>query len=195
MRAEWNEKGRVACEMGTRVHENCEAQLQGLTLPHEISATALGEGSREERIKAEALRRCNWLLARYTILACELIVFSPQYHIAGTIDALLRDNRTGHLVIWDWKTNEKIKHIGFNNELGIGPAAALPACDFYKYALQLSLYKFLLLNEGYTQPTTTVEHFLCHLTPERSEVIPTPYLRSEAIHAILDVCTTEQAPF
>lgn len=183
IRAEWKAKGAAACRLGTRVHEICEDTLHGVPLRH------APESERERGLMTQGFMSATALLASCDILAVELILFSPRFLVAGTMDILLRRRDTGALVIADWKTNEKLRTEGYRGATGIGPAAELPDCEMSRYALQLSLYQRLLLHEGYTEPGAQIERWLIHLAPDRGDVIPAPYLRAESAEALLNVCT------
>ncbi len=75
----------------------------------------------------------------------ELIVFSEELEIAGTVDLLVYNSRTDKYDIYDWKTNKAIDEDAWGGKRGIKPATYhLPDCNFYHYSLQLSLYKYLL---------------------------------------------------
>lgn len=77
----------------------------------------------------------------------ELIVFSEELGIAGTVDLLVYNTRTDKYDIYDWKTNKSIDEEAWGGKCGTKPPTYdLPDCNFYHYSLQLSLYKYLLEN-------------------------------------------------
>lgn len=77
----------------------------------------------------------------------ELIVFSEELGIAGTVDLLVYNTLTEKYDIYDWKTNKSIDEYGWGGKRGTKPATYhLPDCNFYHYSLQLSMYKYLLEN-------------------------------------------------
>lgn len=77
----------------------------------------------------------------------ELIVFSEELGIAGTVDLLVYNTTTEKYDIYDWKTNKAIVEFGYGGKCGTKPATShLPDCNFSHYSLQLSMYKYLLQN-------------------------------------------------
>lgn len=187
LRAEWEKKRDYACEVGTRVHENCEAQLMGKPLVNRP------RDERENGLMTQAWHAANKLLELYVPLAVELIVFSPRYYVAGTIDALLQDRRDGSFLIADWKTNEKLRKGSFNGDFGVGAGFRMPDCELSRYSLQMSVYERILRSEQYVASNAVVNRLLIHLTETGFNGIPTSYLRAESAEALLDVCT--EVPF
>ncbi len=74
----------------------------------------------------------------YTIIGIEYMVYSTIYKYAGTIDLLLRNNKTGKFVIVDYKTNKQL-HNDYGDYMKL-PFIYLSATNYNKYQLQLSLY-------------------------------------------------------
>lgn len=77
------------------------------------------------------------------LVKAELIVYDIEYKIAGIFDGLFYNKVNNCYDIWDWKTSSKIKRTGFNGEKLIG-FPHLENCNFNEYALQLSLYKYII---------------------------------------------------
>jgi hypothetical protein len=75
----------------------------------------------------------------------EVIVFSEELKVAGTMDLLVYNSGNGECNIFDWKTSKKI---GQNRgKRAITQAGAgLTDCRFDQYSLQLSMYSYLLEN-------------------------------------------------
>ena len=48
-----------------------------------------------------------------------MIVYSKEIAIAGTIDVLMMDKKSGDYVLIDWKTSKKIDKTSFNGKKGI----------------------------------------------------------------------------
>jgi hypothetical protein len=77
----------------------------------------------------------------------ELIVYSEDLGIAGTVDLLIYNPATNCYDMFDWKTNKSIEMNSYGGQKGTKPATVhLPDCNFYHYSLQLSIYKYLLEN-------------------------------------------------
>ena len=75
----------------------------------------------------------------------EVILNSTDIKIAGTIDILAYDKVHDHYEIIDWKTGKKINIVSYRSKMGIHPTTAnIMDCNHSHYAMQLSLYRYLL---------------------------------------------------
>ncbi|MBU2492945.1 MAG: PD-(D/E)XK nuclease family protein [Bacteroidetes bacterium] len=92
----------------------------------------------------------------------EVIVYSKELALAGTIDLLIYDRENNTYKILDWKTNKRIDTQSFNNKLGNHEASAnLMDCNFSHYSIQLSLYRYILENYyGLTVTGTAISHLM-----------------------------------
>lgn len=93
----------------------------------------------------------------------EFIVYLQSALLTGQVDKI--EVKDGILNINDYKTNKEIKRKGFTNWEGISkklfkPVQHLEDCEFNIYALQLSLYAFILLrhNMNLKLGKLTIEH-------------------------------------
>lgn len=155
VQAEWE----AAAAMGTRVHANQEHLMRG-EYPSEPPLDA-----REKAIMSAGWEAFHAILeAGWRPMAAELMVFSPVYLLCGTVDAIFRRQR--EVLIVDWKTNKVLHAKGHLGELMLPPVAHLQNCCMSKYGLQLSLYRRILLHEGYIQASTPPRMMLVHLTPD-----------------------------
>lgn len=77
------------------------------------------------------------------LVKSELIVYDIEYRVAGTFDGLFYNKVNDCYDIWDWKTSGEIKKTGFRGEKMLG-FSHLENCNFNEYALQLSLYKYII---------------------------------------------------
>lgn len=89
----------------------------------------------------------GWKIAGNQVLTdgvyTELLTYHPIFAICGQVDRV--EVRNGVIKIDDWKTNKEIKYEGFNKQMMFSPLDHLPDCNFVHYALQLSMYMYLLL--------------------------------------------------
>lgn len=116
----------------------------------------------------------------------ELKVWRHDWKIAGRIDKpifeTINTTRYGH--IEDYKTNRRIRREGFNGRTMLGPLGHLQDCEFNHYALQLSLYQFMLEYFGFEPGVRRLIHF-----PHEIEGLgvpdpvpyDVPYLRDEVL--------------
>lgn len=183
--AEWKHNGDEAAAMGTRVHEHVERLIQGLPAIH------VAQSERERGIMQAGSSAVAWLLGNgWQLLGAELIVFSENLGLAGTIDLAMRDD-SGELWLLDWKTNKKITVEGYNGATALRPISHLPDCHMSQYSLQLSTYERLLRVEGYIDYDEPVNRALIHLQPSGEwHAIPVPYLHKEVSDMLVDLLST-----
>ena len=87
----------------------------------------LKESAQPKRLKSK--NAIQWLKksvlenGRYDVFS-EVIVYSKELALAGTIDLLLHDKTTDTYKIVDWKTNKKIETQSFQNRMGHHKATA-----------------------------------------------------------------------
>ena len=176
----WKKAGDDACRLGTRVHECCEDTL----LNRELRNTP--ENDREKTVFDYAVAMANKVKERIDILGIEKIVFNEKLQIAGSIDLFARSKKDGSYLILDWKTNKEITTSNKYGEVGLDPISHLEDTAYNHYALQLSLYHFLLEHTGYVDPGVEFKHAIIHLTWEKPKIIMLPYMKDEINNIIID---------
>ena len=106
----------------------------------------------------------------------EVIIYCKKLKLAGTIDFILVHKETGVLYLGDWKTNKKIDKKSYGGKKGIKEGTLdLDDCKLTRYAIQLTLYRYLL-EENYGAKVDL--QALVHLSEEKAESIRCDYLRS-----------------
>ncbi len=75
----------------------------------------------------------------------EIIVFSEELGVAGTMDLLVYNSNNGECNIFDWKTSKNIDYNGGKQAI-TQACAGLTDCRFDQYSLQLAMYSHLLEN-------------------------------------------------
>lgn len=140
----WDEKTRLSCERGTKIHAELENALYKAGA--NVSLKKYGIGGKFECRKD------------YTELDLPYGVY-PEYlisrqsndgvlRIAGQIDLLVKNGNK--IIICDYKTNEKIDmKSGFNTQTKssakmLYPLNNLDDCNYYHYTLQLSTYAWMI---------------------------------------------------
>lgn len=112
----------------------------------------------------------------------EVIVYSTELQIAGTVDILAYDKSADVYEIIDWKTSKEIKTVSFKGKMGNHPVTSnMMDCNFNHYALQLSMYRYLL--ENY-HGVKVRNQLIGHLEDDQCTSYITPYF-TEEISAIL----------
>ena len=156
-----------ARDHGTLVHDEIENWIKNDVEPQSI----------------KAIQGKNWL-QNYQMksdidVSSELIVYSTELKIAGTFDILAKDNNTGQYELIDWKTTKKIDTVSYGYRMGTDNATKdVMDCNFYHYALQLSLYRFLL-EEYYG--VMIHNQLIAHVQDEGVNAIVAPYMKDEIV--------------
>lgn len=76
-------------------------------------------------------------------ISTELVVGDRELGICGMLDKLYYNKERNILEIWDWKTDKKLEFSSKYNEKFLSPLEHLDDCNYNKYSLQLSLYKYI----------------------------------------------------
>ncbi len=156
-----------ARDHGTLVHDEIENWIKYDVEPQTI----------------KAIQGKNWL-QNYQMksdidISSELIVYSSKLKIAGTVDILAQDNNTGQYELIDWKTSKKIETVSYGYKMGTHDVTEnVMDCNFYHYALQLSLYRYLL--EEYYD-IRIHNQLIGHIQDEGVNAIVAPYMKDEIV--------------
>jgi hypothetical protein len=120
----------------------------------------------------------------------ELKLWRHDWGIAGRSDKVTLDTVGGVRVahVEDYKTNAKIARRSLWEKFLLPPLSQLEECEFNEYALQLSLYMFMLEYFGFTPGRIRLIHF-----PHPIEGLPgvpdpvvldVPYLRDDVLRLL-----------
>jgi len=109
--------------------------------------------------------------------------------IAGQLDNLSYNTKTGNYIIIDYKTDKQINFDSLYNKFFFEPLSHLAYCEYNKYSLQLSIYRYLL--ELYTDIKLD-PNIIVWFNPKNSSyrIIEVPYLKDE-IHGLLKLRATQ----
>ena len=120
-------------ERGTIVHNELEMFIKKNQAPeHKMS-----------------IMGANWIKEKqknpHNTFYSEVIVFSKELGIAGTIDVLVYNSEQDMYHLVDWKTNKRIDKNSFRKKKGILESSKhLDDCNFNHYSLQLTFYRYIL---------------------------------------------------
>lgn len=183
VRAMWSRKGEIGREVGTIIHWYLEQQLLGEKTTHDQAAVRHPDPEIQAaaRLKFEhADAALADFLERYEVLKIECIVASLEYWVAGMIDILCRNKANGNICFADWKTNAKIDYTN-NWQSGTGVISHIDDCSFQKYRLQLGLYEYIAVDEGYLtgEDAQNIERVLIHIRNDGHTFIPCPAIQKE----------------
>jgi ATP-dependent exoDNAse (exonuclease V) beta subunit len=123
----WHNEGQTAAKQGTAMHLNIENTLLGI--PVQDTST---EYKYFLKFRSDYPNLTPYRLEWRVWHECGL---------AGSIDAVFKEGDQYH--IYDWKRSKNIKT--FNRySSGLHPIKNLDDCNYYHYALQLNIYKWIL---------------------------------------------------
>lgn len=166
----WLAKWKADAEHGTEVHKMLEKYVLDNKLPEDCPKAILG---------------CYWLartlreLGVYSIYS-EFPVYDVDLGLAGTIDLVIKTDKGIMLV--DWKTNKEIKKKSYDGKKGKKPLEHLEDCNYNHYALQMSLYAYILERQNHK----VYKLVLAHLTDDKTIEIELPYMKKEVEEMLND---------
>ena len=135
----WAANAQVQRSRGTLLHYQIEQFLNCATIEQPHSPEF------QQFLEIDRL-----VLSKYTIYRTELSMCHCGLGIAGQADCLCLDDNGG-IVIWDWKRTKNIRMD--SRQQMLPPLQHLPDCNYFTYALQLNLYRYILETE-YLMPVS-----------------------------------------
>lgn len=161
---QWEERGKEARELGTRMHAAIERYY-------------LGEDDGED---GDALTLFREFASRRTLypFRTEWRVYDEEMGLAGTLDFLER-LPDGQYFLWDWKRSAKLVKNGqlvythpYGNT-GLGVCQQVPDVPYWHYTLQLGIYARILA-KSYDINVSEMRLGVFHPTYNRAYVIKIP---------------------
>jgi hypothetical protein len=133
----WKQNGRVQSARGTLMHFQIEQHLNGTVvgLPHSPEFIYF------LRFEEEFMRARGLVPMR-----TELSLFHCGLCVAGQADLICRVEGTNKIAILDWKRSKEIKTSNRFQKLK-EPMSHLDDCNFFHYAIQLNIYRYILETE------------------------------------------------
>lgn len=163
----WEQKGKESRELGTELHKKIENYYQDIASTEDDTFKLFLTFANKVKLKPY---RTEWA------------VYDFKHKIAGTIDFV--DYQNGEYIIYDWKRSEKIIENGMPvkiskyDEKGNHPLEHLDNTPYYHYALQLSLYKYIL-EKNYGMKISDLRLGIFHPAYNKPYVLRIPYLEKE----------------
>ena len=175
LRDEWKEKGLTSSSFGKRCHELANRIIN--------RKRGLNPIDKKEKVYFKGIKKAlkDLYTRGYNVIGSEVIIASPKFGIAGTVDLLVIGNSLTIDII-DWKTNIEIKKY---NEFStaLEPISHLDNCNFNLYSLQLNLYEFILREENY-YPWADYDKLIFHVIGRDVDYIHVGDMRNEIIDMI-----------
>jgi len=127
----WKENGEKAANDGTILHESIEDYYNKIF---------------RENYQPEFKLFLDFHLnhQEYIPYRTEWVIYDEETVLAGTIDMVYYNPKNDSYVICDWKRSREIKLNAFKNAKAYEPINHVPDCNYYKYSLQVNLYKWML---------------------------------------------------
>lgn len=186
--AEWAAKGEAARNLGTQLHDRIERYYLGQPVTQEWMSDA---SFRHFCAFAWDIRLCPH--------RSEWRIYHEESRLAGTLDFLAR-RADGTFDIWDWKRSSKVvDSLGRSIECspygrtGLEPLGHLPDTTYYHYALQVSIYRYIL-EEKYGMRITSSHLGIFHPDYQRYHVVHLPYLKDDTErlleYRMQNICST-----
>lgn len=163
----WEMNGKKSRELGTLLHEKIEKHYQGVNSPDDSTFKLFKMFTKKIELKPY---RTEWS------------VYDYELGIAGSIDFV--DNQNGEYSIYDWKRSERLivnglpAKINPYGEKGNYPLEHLDNSPYYHYALQLSIYKYIL-EHNYNMKIVHLRLGIFHPSYMKPYLLEMPYLEDE----------------
>lgn len=143
----WELGGAKAGLKGTKVHSYVENLIANKVLPFEEQGGVLMEDCGDvidayDKIVPMVHKFRDDIRDKLLPIRSEIVIGDSELLIAGMIDQLFYNTKSGKLELWDWKTNKKIDT--HNNYKLLKPLNKLTTAKLDLYSLQLSLYKYII---------------------------------------------------
>jgi len=168
------------------MHECCEDIELGRPLRN------VAENPIEQKRFDNAIKMAKAFRQRLDIIGVEKLVFDDRLQIAGTIDLLAKSRKNGNFLILDWKSNEKIEQYNVFNKFCLNPISHIPDISYHHYALQLSLYQYLLKFGGYIPKEANVQRAIIHVTKDAAKIHELPDYTNEIKDIIIDFLSRKE---
>lgn len=146
---EWELRSKIATENGSRIHKYLENKSLNLGVK-DIDV---------KEYKSTLISLYRYLAGKYKFICSELKMYDPDLGVSGTCDVLAYNLETNKLALIDYKTGKPIlrdsyidKKTGEEKKTNFRlkePFNHLPNTNFFKYSIQLSIYRLILLRAGY----------------------------------------------
>ena len=176
---EWKKKRDDSAEFGTKIHKILEVyNSTGKICDNKFS------------VVVDSFKKLNINFDKKNTLF-EKLVYNKQLKIAGTSDVIVHNKDKKTFNIYDFKTNKRLQYWSPYRETLLGPLFKYPNCEYFVYALQLSMYAFLYKKMSGLEPLRLKILWFSREVPENYnnlngcwEVINIPYMEDEIIKCI-----------
>jgi len=164
IKASWEANGEQARNRGTEAHLQMQYAVEGMPFRADDAEVQVG------------LRFLDRFPDEWAAYRAEWEIVAPDLDLAGSIDLVVRRGDEGEIVIVDYKRSDKLQDRMHGFRRMRPPLNHLDDCDGAGYALQLSIYQYIL--EAY-YGMRVADRILLNIHDGRPYATATPYLRAE----------------
>ena len=151
----WKKNGQESARLGTKLHYNIESFYNNNPINDNTVEYTFFENFYND-------------FSHLTPYRTEWMVYDEELRWAGSIDMVF-ENSDGTLQIYDWKRCKEITKTSYWNKFSLNSKINdIPDTNFWHYALQLNIYKYIL-EKNYNKIVT--ELYLVILHPNNSNYI------------------------
>lgn len=170
----WAEKGKLARDQGTLLHNFIEYYFNNLEATLSISQPP------EYQTQFKAFLQEIVLPQKLIPYRTEWCVFHEEYKLAGSIDMIfqLDPEDDTNLVIYDWKRSPKLSIRDNKYQNMLPPLQHLPDTSYWHYCLQLNIYRHILETK-YGKNIVRMCLLALHPDLENYQLEEVPFLREE----------------
>lgn len=179
IKLQWSTNANLVASQGTKLHHDIECFMN--LLPSPTTHADLLIKYQSDPIQNDSVEWSYFLkfvssTPHLVPYRTEWIVFNEDIKISGAID-MVYEKSDGTLMIYDWKRCKEITHNGWSKFAKTEGLEHIPDANFWHYALQLNMYKYILETK-YEKKVSNI--CLVKLHPENKsktyEIIPLPVL-------------------
>ncbi|MFT6745712.1 MAG: ATP-dependent exoDNAse (exonuclease V) beta subunit [Glaciecola sp.] len=173
---EWADKGKLAADQGTYLHDQIEKYYNGIK--HDRNSIEFGYFLKfVDKYPLMQPHRTEWR------------IFDEEVMLAGTVDMIYKNPKTGLYFMFDWKRSEKVvdaqdRPIKPSYQFAKDDLSHLSDNSYHKYALQQNLYKHLL-QKNYGIKISSTNLLVLHPNRHSYQIVSIPEMPKE-IGIIMD---------
>ena len=183
----WASAGQDAATKGTAMHYKIECFYN--TPPDTTATTETTDPDLQYFMNFHNEYVASPTTATLRPYRTEWTVFHEEARIAGSIDMVYEIIDAPALAIYDWKRCREITKTNRANKFATHPAIEhLPDTNYWHYALQLNLYKYILQTK-YDKKITDLYIIVLHPEGQNYQRIKLPDLQSEVADLITERIT------
>jgi hypothetical protein len=164
LRAKWRKMGDDSIVRGHSIHDSFEQYIKTGVIQEDENADIINDFKKNVQVELDGT------------LYPEVTLANIEHGIAGRTD-LIHVWWDKIIDVADFKTNKKINKYSFGKFM-LPPLTHLPDSMFQHYEIQLSMYAFMLENQGYCPRNLK----LLWINPKRKiQVMPVQYKRTDVV--------------